>query len=141
MSTRATIHDKICDIIDTISATIVPVKYRYPESKPSSFPATMTLFIGDEEKMVDSANNLTSYHFLVRTVYPIDESATGYQKWLTLYDTITAELRKDDHETLTGSAVKFMIESDGQPAFSEQYSQPVAVLDIRVTAEVLQSII
>lgn len=141
MSTRATIHDAICDIVDSISSSVIAVKYRYPEGKPTSFPATMTLFAGDEEEMVDTVTNMVRYRFSIVTVYPIDESATGYQKWLDLYDTLTAELRKKTHQTLEGNAINFMVETSGRPSFTDQYGQQVVVLDIRVVAEVLQSIV
>lgn len=140
MSTRATIQDAIGDILDGISSSIIPVKYRYPETKPTSFPAAMLLYRGSTTQMLDTATNLVAYQFSILTVYPVDEAATAYAKWLVAYDTLEAEFRKDDHQTLGGTAVKFMIEADGQPTYTEQFSQHVAVLDVRVIAEVLQSI-
>lgn len=138
-ATRQTIFDRIGDILDTIDAAIIPVKYRYPESQPSSFPASMLLYRGASEEMVDTVYNLVTYRFSIVTVYPIAEAATAYNRWLQAYDAIAAELRKDDHQTLSGDAVKFMVEADGQPSYTDQFSQQVAVLDIRVYAEVLQS--
>lgn len=139
-STRQAIFDRIGDVLDTISASIIPVKYRYPETNPSSFPASMLLYRGGTEKMVDTNHNLVTYRFSIVTVYPVAEAAASYNRWLQAYDTIVAELRKDDHQTLSGDAVKFMVEADGQPTYTDQFSQQVAVLDIRVVAEVLQSI-
>lgn len=140
MSTRQTIFDKIGDILDTVDVAVIPVKYRYPETNPSSFPASMLLYRGASERMVDTVTNLVRYQFSIVTVYPVAEAAAAYNRWLQAYDTIVAELRKDDHQTLSGNAVKFMVEADGQPTYTDQFSQQVAVLDIRVVAEVLQSI-
>jgi len=141
MSSRQTIHDAIGDIVDGISTSIIPVKYRYPESSPTQFPATFTLFRGSPpERKVDTITNEVIYNFAIVTVYPIDESATGYQKWLLLYDTLTDELRKDDYQTLSGNAIDFMVETNGQPVATEEFAQPCVMLDIRVTAKVLKSI-
>jgi len=140
MADIQSIHDRIADIVDTVSVSIIPVKYRYPEAKPSSFPAVMTLFAGDAERMIDTITNEQTMLFDIVTVFPVDESNTAYQKWLNLYDALKAEFRKDDHQTLSGDAVYFMVDASGRPTFSDEYSQPVAVLSIRVTAKVLQSI-
>lgn len=139
-ATREGIFDRIGDILDTISVAVIPVKYRYPETKPSSFPASMLIYRGATEREVDTTHNLVTYRFSILTVYPVAEAATAYNRWLQAYDTIVAEFRKDDHQTLSGDAVRFMVEADGQPTYTDQFSQQVAVLDIRVFAEVLQSI-
>lgn len=140
MANIASVFDKIGDIVDTISASVLPVKYRYPEGNPTAFPASILLFAGDTERMVDTATNEVDMAFDIMIVYPADESAAGYAKWLAIYDTLKTELRKDDHQTLSGDAVRFMIETTGKPSFTDQYGQIVAVLNVRVTAKVLQSI-
>lgn len=140
MANIQSVHDKICDVLDTISSTILTAVYRFPTSKIDTFPAATVIFTGDTERMIDTITNEQTMTFLIQTIFPTDESDTGYQKWLTLYDTLKAELRKDDHQTLAGDAVYFMVDTTGRPEFHEDFTQPVVVLSIRVTAKVLQSI-
>lgn len=140
MANIATVHDKICDILDTVSAGVLAATYRYPPSKLDEFPAAVVLFGGDSERMIDTVTNEQSMVFSINTIFPTDESEDGYNKWLRLLDALKAELRKDDHQTLSGNAVYFLVDTTGRPEYSMDFAQPVVILGIRVTVRVLQSI-
>jgi len=132
---------KIKDILDTIPTNILPLKFQYMESMPSSFPAAMLLSQGFEEEVLDSANNILTERFIIRLIYPTQESLAGYEKMLTLSDYISAELRKDDHMTLGGEAVHFQIKQGMAPEYSQEYSQPVAIFGLSLEAKTIKSII
>ncbi len=138
MSFLTTIQ-KLKTVLDLISSSILPVKYQYLEAQPSSFPAGIITFVGAEERMLDTVTNEVTEQFLIRTIFPAEESQTATEKWLNLLDALGDEFRKDDHQTLTGTAHSFMI-TKFLPSFSDQYAQPVAVFDIFVEAKFLKQI-
>lgn len=140
MADIQSIHDKVCDLVELVSDGILGAVYRYPVSELKVYPAARVLFMGDTERMLDTVLNEQTMTFLIQTLYPIDESEEGYQKWLRLYDAMKAEIRKDDHQTLDGTAVYFMLDTTGQVEYSTEFTQPVTILTIRVVAKVLQSI-
>lgn len=127
-------------ILDGVSSSILPVKYEYLETLPSSFPAGFIILGGaPAERMLDTVNNEVTYQFVVRTVFPVAESQGAFEKWLTLLDTIGTTFRAQSNQTLSGNAVSFMISGTSQ-SFSQEFSQPVLVLDVQVEAKVIQYI-
>jgi len=135
-----TIRSKLKTILDTVSASVLPLKYNYGETLPTSFPAGMILYRGEgEEEQIDTVNNLIPQRFIIRIVFPMAESETFETKRITLVDTIKDEFRKDDHQTLTGSAINVRT---GEVAIYEtdQYVQPVVVCDILLTISVIKPI-
>jgi len=133
--------NKIKEILDTISTTILPLTFSYLETSPTSFPAACLLSGGAKEERKDDVSNEITETWVVRLIYPSEESAAGQLKWLTLVDALTAELRKASHITLGGVAVNFVIKQIPPPAsFSNDYGQPVIVFDIIVDALILKYI-
>lgn len=132
---------KIKAILDTIPATDLPIKFEYLESQPQSFPAGCVLSLGFTENMLDTAHNVLSESFVIRLIFPQEESLAGYEKWMTLLDLVSAEFRKISHQTLDGEAVNFMIRQGPPPQASDQYTQPVMIFDIIVDAKIIKSII
>lgn len=138
--TRANIADRIGDILDTISTDIVPVKYRYLEGDPSSYPALMLGYGGAVSEMLDTTHDLVSYTFDIVLVFPNDESAASQTKWQTALDTLMTLLNNSANQTLSGDAVSFRVEQDLKPQLSEQFKHPVIILGVRTVAKVVQSI-
>ena len=58
--TRTNIADRIGDILDGISSSVFPVKYRYLESNPSSYPALMLKYGGATSEMLDTVTDLVT---------------------------------------------------------------------------------
>lgn len=131
---------KVKAILDTIPSTDLPVKFQYLESQPTSFPAGCVLSLGFTENILDTSHNLVMESFVIRLIFPQEESLTGYEKWMTLLDLVSAEFRKASHQTLDGAAVSFMIRQGPPPEASDQYSQAVMIFDIIVDAKIIKLI-
>lgn len=131
---------KLKTILDTISSSILPFKFEYQETLPSSFPSGNIIFAGAKEETLDTVYNQLTERFVVRIIFPTEERQAAQEKWLTLLDAVSAEFRKDDHQTLTGTAVMFMITDYPQPQISMDFSQPVIIFDIGVVAKVIKPI-
>lgn len=135
----ATILTKVKTILDTVSASILPLKYAYVETMPSSFPAAALTYEGHAQSRKDTISNETEVRFLLRVIFPTEERAEAQVKWLTLLDALNTELRKDDHETLTGSVTSFLVTGGGS-AISLEYGQPVVVFTMVITVKYLSLI-
>ncbi len=135
----STILTKTKTILDTISSSILPLKYSFLETMPTSFPAASLTYEGHTERRKDTVSNEIEARFLLRVVYPTEERVEAQAKWLTLIDALGAEFRKDDHQTLTGSVVSFLV-TNGNSAISLDYGQPVIVFSMVVTAKYLSLI-
>lgn len=132
---------KIKTILDGISSSILPLKFKYLESKPASFPAAMLISNGFNESMFTNSSNQVVESFTIRLIYPQTESSAGYEKWLTLADAVSAEFRKKENQTLAGEAVSFQVNQGLPPAFSDaEYIQPVVIFDIIVEAKIIKQI-
>lgn len=135
----ATILTKVKVILDTISSSILPLKYSFLETMPTSFPAAALTYEGHSEKRKDTVSNEIEARFLLRVIYPTEERTEAQVKWLTLIDALSAEFRKDDHQTLTGSVVSFLV-TNGGASISLDYGQPVVIFTMSVTARYLSLI-
>jgi len=132
---------KIKDILDLIAADILPVKFKFMQSSPSSFPAACLVSLGAKEIRKDDISNEITESFAIRLIYTSEESEAGYEKWMTLVDALGAELRKASHITLGGTAVNFVIRQIPPPTGMDTgYSQPVVLFDIIVDAVILKLI-
>jgi hypothetical protein len=132
---------RIKAILDSISDSILPLKFSYLESQPASFPAAVLTSLGAKEIQKDSIANEITESWAVRLIYVSEESAAGQTKWMTLIDALGAELRKSQNITLGGDAVNFVIKQIPPPtSFDTGYSQPVVVFDIIVDAVILKNI-
>lgn len=131
---------KLKTILDGISSSILPLKFEYLETKPSSFPSGNILYAGGSEKMLDSQYNEITERFVVRLIFPTEERQAAQEKWMSLIDAISAEFRKDDYQTLTGTAVIFQIKEFSPPQPSTDFIQPVIVFDITFEAKTIKSI-
>lgn len=135
----STILTKTKTILDTVSSSILPLKYSFLETMPSSFPAAALTYQSHATKRKDTVTNMTEARFLLRVVFPTEERAEAQLKWLTLLDALDAELRKDDHETLTGSVVSFLV-TNGESAITLDYGQPVVIFTMVISAQYLSYI-
>ncbi len=131
---------KLKTILDGIDNSILPLKYEYQETAPTSFPSGNIIFVGTSEKMIDTVTNMVNEQFIVRSIFPAEERQAATEKWMTLMDALTAEFRKDDHQSLTGTAVSFEIRGVSPPKISNEFIQPVIVFDIAVEAKILKFI-
>lgn len=131
---------KIKTILDSISVNDLPLKFEYLKSQPSSFPAGCLLSQGFTEEILDSTNNLIIETFEIRLIFPQDESLIGQEKWVNLADTLSAEFRKDTHQTLTGTAIVMTVKQGLPPEFSSDYAQPVVIFKIVIEAKIIKSI-
>lgn len=140
MATFKSVAQKLKAIIDGIAASTLNIKFQYLETMPSKFPAGMIVFTGaPSDRQIDSVTNLVGMGFLIRTVFPVEESQAAAEKWLDFFEALGVELRKNSNQTLSGDAVNLTIEGHRQWATSEAYPQPVVVLDVQVTASVVKS--
>lgn len=139
MSLLTTIQ-KLKTILDTISNSILPVKFEYLETSPSSFPSGNIIFVGGSERVLDTQYNEVTERFIVRLIYPTEERQAAMEKWLTLLDGVSAEFRKSSHQTLDGVAVSFLITDYPQPQVSTDFIQPVIIFDIVVVAKTIKSV-
>lgn len=135
-----TTAQKLKTILDTVSAAILPLKFEYQETKPASFPSGNIIYLGGNEKMLDTITNEVLENFVIRLIFPTEEGQVAMEKWLTLVDAIGDAFRKDDYQTLTGSAVSFQVKSYAPPITTSDYSQVVMVFDIMVEAKILKAI-
>lgn len=132
--------NKIKTILDLIPDNVLPLTFKYLDSMPASFPAGCVLSAGFSEEMIDSGSNQITESFVIRLIYPQTESVTGYEKWLTLADLVSAEFRKKENQTLGGDAINMMVKQGLAPEFSDQYAQPVVMFDILIEAKIIKSI-
>lgn len=131
---------KIKTILDTVSSSILPLKFKYTETMPSSFPSANISFIASgEERFLDTITNEVEAQFLISLVFPTEESQNATEKWLTLVDAMSDEFRKDDHQTLTGTATKFKILGTRQEIRTD-FSQPVVVFSMTLGVTMIKAI-
>ena len=126
-------------ILDTISADYLPVKFSYLESQPATLPAGCILSNGFVEEPYDGVFNEVQENFIIRLIYPQNETESGYAKWLTLADLISAEFRKKTHLTLDGQAISILVKQGLPPSFSTEFVQPVVIFDLLIEVKILKS--
>lgn len=132
---------RIKAIIDTVSSSVLPLKFSYLEAKPETFPAAMLVSLGSKEIQKDTISNEITETWAIRLIFSSEESEAAQTKWVTLVDTITAELRKASHITLNGDAVNFVVRQIPPPVGVQgEYIQPVMIFDIIVDAIILKNI-
>lgn len=135
----ATTSTQILAVLNTVSAAVLPVKYEYFEVMPTSFPAGLVLAEGGPpERSKDTINNELTMSFIVRTLLPIEENQLATQKALGVLDAIAAKFRLASNRTLSGTVHNCWIDGYRQYA-TDDYGQPVVVLDIRIVAQQLVS--
>lgn len=125
-------------ILDNISASVLPIKYEYQETQPTSFPSGNIIYIGGTESVIDTITNQVVEKFIIRTIWPAREGATFMQKALDLIDTLSTEFRKTANQSLSGTAINFEITSYTAPQPSNEFITPVIVFDIEVQAKTLK---
>lgn len=128
-------------ILDTISATVLPVKFNYPEGKPTSFPAAVITWLGETEKTFDTQYNDISQQWVISLIFAAEESDQAMTKWLTLRDALGAEFRKDEHITLNGNAIHCQLKNSPPPSTTtEGYMQPVVIFDLIFEVRIIKDI-
>lgn len=127
-------------ILDTVSASVLPIKFQYQEAQPTSFPAGVLLYLGGGEQMIDTITNQVTEQFIIRLIFPVEASQAAAEKHMTLVDTIGNTFRSQSYQTLGGNAISFMIKNFAAPVGSNEYGSPVLVFDINVEARVLKVI-
>lgn len=127
-------------ILDTISSSILPVKFSYQETMPTSFPSANIIFSGGKERMLDTITNEVEERFVVRAIFPVEERQAAMEKWMTLVDEVGTKFAKDDYQTLSGNAISFMVDSYQPPFTSQDYGQAVIVFDMIVVAKSIKYI-
>lgn len=127
-------------ILDTVSASVLPIKFAFQETMPTSFPSGNIIFLGGEEKMLDSVTNELIEQFVVRLIFAENESAAAMTQWMTLVDTIGDTFRKDDYQTLVGNAVAFQVKKYAPPVSSTDFGSPVVIFDIAMEAKTIKQI-
>lgn len=137
-----TVSAKLKQILDGISSASLPVKYERMAGMPTTFPAGMIILDSQGaslETPIDTSHNEISYRFILRAVFPIEDTDAAVQKWLGLLDTLGDTFRTSGNQTLGGTVHYFMIDGYRQ-FFTTDYGQPTVVLDVNVTARALKSI-
>ena len=128
-------------ILDTISASVLPVKFNYPEGKPTSFPAAVITYQGGTEKTLDQQYNEINQRWVISLIFAAEESDQAMTKWITLVDTIGDEFRKDDHQTLNGNAIHMQLKDSPPPSTTtEGFMQPVVIFDLIFEVKIIKSL-
>lgn len=128
-------------ILDSISTNTMGSTFKYFETMPSVLPAGMIL-IADQsaEEFYDSNNNLVTYSYIVRSIFPQEESQTAMEKWAAFLDEVSAEFRKKTNSTFGGDALKVVVMGMTPYASQEDYTVPAIVYDIQIEVKMLKSI-
>lgn len=136
----ATVATKLKTIIDTVSASVLPQKFSYNEGKPASFPAAIIQELSHTNGRLDTQYNILTQRWSIQLIFANAESQEAADKWRTLTDTIFNEFSKDDHQTLTGSAVSVLATDRLAPKGTDAYGQPVIVYEILLEIKTLRDI-
>lgn len=115
--------------------------FKYFETKPTKLPAGMILFADQPaEEFYDTNNNLVTYAYIIRSVFPEEESQTAMEKWAAFLDAVTAEFRDKTNSTFGSNALKVVVTSMSPFASDADYTVPAIVFDIQVEVKMLKSI-
>ncbi|RMD51321.1 hypothetical protein D6827_02450, partial [Candidatus Parcubacteria bacterium] len=127
---HATNLTQIKSILDSISTSTLGSTFKYFETSPDTLPAGMILF-GEQppEEYYDSNYNLVSYVYIVRAIFPEEESQTAMEKWANFLDALTAEFRKKTNSTFGGTALKVQVVGGGQYVVKDDYTIPAIVFE------------
>jgi len=141
MSSNIQTRAELKTILDTVSSSILPQKFNYPEGKPTSFPAAVITWSGESEKTFDTQYNDVTQRWVISLIFAAEESDQAMTKWLTLRDALGAEFRKDDHITLNGNAIHCQLKDSPPPiTTTEGYMQPVVIFELMFEVRTLQDI-
>ena len=139
MASFYTVAQKLKAILDLISTSVIPVKFEYMETLPTSFPAAMIALDGSPaERQVDQITNELTCRFQLLLWLPPEPSQTGFEKACKALDAIGDEFRKNSHATLDGAALNLTIDSYSSTP-DVNAPQPLTVLAVRVSAKMLKS--
>lgn len=130
---------KLKSIVDLVSSSVLPQTYAYLETMPASFPAVSLTYVSHREARKDTISNELDINYLLRIFWPSEERVEAQAKWLALLDTLSAELRKDDHQTLDGSVASY-ITSGGDSDITTEFGQPVIVFRLSIGVKLLKTI-
>ena len=139
MSTT-TVATKLKAIIDTVSSSVLPQKFSYNEAKPASFPAAIIQELNHSNGRLDTQYNILTQRWSIQLIFASTESQEAADKWRSLADTIFSTFSKDDHQTLTGSAVSVLVTDRLQPKGTEAYGQPVVIYEVLLEIKTLGDI-
>lgn len=126
-------------ILDSVSSSILPVKFQYVESMPTSFPAAMIAFQSSTEKELDTSTNVVDSVYAVSVIFPTEERQQATEKWMALLDAVSAAFRDEANQTLSNNAVRFMI-GQTQSSITTDYGQPVIVFTLIANVRFIKSI-
>lgn len=128
-------------ILDGISTNTLGSAFKYFETKPTKLPAGMLLFADQPpEEFYDTNNNLVTYVYIVRCIFPEEESQTAMEKWAAFLDTLMGELRDKTNSTFGGNALKVVATAVAPYATETDYTVPAIVYDVQVEVKMLKSI-
>jgi len=138
---HATNITQLKTILDAISTNTLGSSFSYFETRPTKLPAGMILFGNQpEELFYDTNNNLVTYLYVIRSIFPEEESSGAMSKWASFLDALTAEFRKKTNSQFGGNALKVAVVGTEQSFSQEDYSVPAMIFDIQVEVKMLKSI-
>lgn len=103
-----TIIDSIYSVVNPlVSTTKLTGVYKYQLKSSEAFPYAYLAPSDSAETMADTANNATTYQIVLRVFDFDQDNGVMEPRMLTLFDEVMAELRKDNHQTLAGTVLRF----------------------------------
>ena len=142
MSSLTTIKSQIYTIIDDIKATaLIHTVYL---GMPITLNGTPAVVIDDAdggESIFTTDENEVDTKVVARVIVDNTSDQAGQKALLTtVVDSITAELRKNDHETLSGNCFYFVVENRTAVDYDETETLKVMFMDIIMRVKYLKSI-
>jgi len=128
-------------IVDSISGNVMGSTFKYFETTPTKLPAGMILFTDQPpEEFYDTNNNLVTYGYIIRCIFPEEESQVAAEKWAAFLDALGTALRSKTNSVFGGSALKVVANTIAPYASETDYTVPAIVFDVQVEVKMLKSI-
>jgi len=150
MSTITEIRDKLVEIVEELAGAGQPLTQVYGRLKSSYntnptallFPFAMVdVFEQSASERLDTASNLNTYSFIIRTVLRDKNKQEDADLRITIMEAFTDKLIENDVvDTLDGVVCKFDVVNITPFYDPDTYGQPIMGFDIIVNAAIIKSI-
>ena len=139
-ATFAQINTQLYNILDLLDGDGKPLQvvYDYPESAPSGFPCAFPVCAGARESTEDTQYNMLAVDFKLRFIFLDSNDQDMNDLMLDSLQTILAELRKNDHFTLSNPVERFEVSPNIEAVRTSLAESKVILFDIDTTSYTLQ---
>lgn len=123
-------------LLDTITGDgqAISVTYDYPNPSPASFPAAYLILTNSEEEAITTAQDYLFSTFIVRLAVQAKWTSAGYQKALSMIDTVLAVLRQESSRT-SGTIINLLVAPDIKVNYVDSAQGKMIFADISVTVQ------